>query len=187
MVVSSSNELSIRSSSTTAPLHWMNYISNSNRYRPMAAKRPINNCWLASRNRSFAIQTEHSSFSGSVTLSQPVTLMPRYTTVCGWQRIYDPKIIPDLNFMEVRMTVRDEALQAFLDAAEAAFGQFAGHGESRRSIGQIFDVLKTPGTARGRGDATACLPASRCCLCHRCQGSIAPPSDRNLPSDRASP
>ncbi|MFB8342268.1 dimethylsulfoniopropionate lyase [Brucella cytisi] len=46
------------------------------------------------------------------------------------------------------MTVRDEALQAFLDAAEAAFGQFAGHGESRRSIGQIFDALKTPGEQR---------------------------------------
>lgn len=46
------------------------------------------------------------------------------------------------------MAVRDEALQAFLVAAEAAFGHFASYGESRRSIRQIFDALNTPGEQR---------------------------------------
>ncbi|WP_026186811.1 dimethylsulfoniopropionate lyase [Ensifer sp. BR816] len=46
------------------------------------------------------------------------------------------------------MTGRSEALQLFVDAAFAAFDQFAQAPESRRSIRQIFSALEVPGAER---------------------------------------
>ncbi|PDT38821.1 MULTISPECIES: dimethylsulfoniopropionate lyase [Sinorhizobium] len=46
------------------------------------------------------------------------------------------------------MTARSEALQSFVDAASAAFDQFAQATESRGSIAQIFSALEVPGVQR---------------------------------------
>ena len=40
--------------------------------------------------------------------------------------------------------VRSDALQGFLDAASAAFGQFVGDPQGRRSVAQVFAQLKAP-------------------------------------------
>ncbi|MBX5239185.1 dimethylsulfoniopropionate lyase [Rhizobium sp. NLR22b] len=46
------------------------------------------------------------------------------------------------------MSLRNESLQHFLEAASVAFGQFARAPEARRSIGQFFAALERQGTAR---------------------------------------
>jgi len=54
------------------------------------------------------------------------------------------------------MTTRDADLQAFLDAARAAFGEFAREAASRESLGRIFSALEKPAPASGQ--AAARLP-----------------------------
>lgn len=46
------------------------------------------------------------------------------------------------------MAARSENLQSFLDAASAAYGQFANAPSSRISVSQVFAALKNPGTQR---------------------------------------
>jgi hypothetical protein len=46
------------------------------------------------------------------------------------------------------MARRSEHLQRFVDAARAAFGQFAQDPESRRSIARLFAALDSPGVER---------------------------------------
>lgn len=50
--------------------------------------------------------------------------------------------------MGAAMTRRNTVLQRFVEAAEAAFGQFALDPNARRSIGGIFKALEVPGVAR---------------------------------------
>lgn len=57
------------------------------------------------------------------------------------------------------MTNRDEALQAFVDAAHDAFAKFARNAESKRSIEQIFEALEVPGELRA--DEGKQLPVCR--------------------------
>ena len=46
------------------------------------------------------------------------------------------------------MSLRNESLQIFLDAAFVAFDQFAKAPEARRSVRQMFAALERPGAAR---------------------------------------
>ncbi|MBY5572140.1 transcriptional regulator [Rhizobium leguminosarum] len=46
------------------------------------------------------------------------------------------------------MSLRNESLQIFLDAAFVAFDQFAKAPDARRSVRQIFAALERPGAAR---------------------------------------
>ncbi|WP_454818181.1 dimethylsulfoniopropionate lyase [Labrys neptuniae] len=46
------------------------------------------------------------------------------------------------------MTQRSAALQHFVDAAKAAFGQFAQDPKARKSIAEIFSALEGPGAVR---------------------------------------
>ncbi|MEO9338462.1 dimethylsulfoniopropionate lyase [Mesorhizobium sp. SB112] len=46
------------------------------------------------------------------------------------------------------MAARSESLQSFLDAASAAYGQFASTSSSRASVSQVFAALEHPGEQR---------------------------------------
>jgi quercetin dioxygenase-like cupin family protein len=48
------------------------------------------------------------------------------------------------------MTTRDADLQAFFDAARAAFGEFAQDPASRRSLARIFAALERPAATSGQ-------------------------------------
>ncbi|APG90074.1 dimethylsulfoniopropionate lyase [Sinorhizobium americanum] len=64
------------------------------------------------------------------------------------------------------MTARSEALQLFVDAASAAFDQFAQAPASRRSIAQIFSALEVPGAQRPG-------PGSRLPVCFHLDAALA--------------
>lgn len=51
------------------------------------------------------------------------------------------------------MATRDPELQAFLDAARAAFGEVAQDGASRDSLKRIFAALENPAAASGQAGA----------------------------------
>ncbi|MBX5186134.1 MULTISPECIES: dimethylsulfoniopropionate lyase [unclassified Rhizobium] len=71
------------------------------------------------------------------------------------------------------MSLRGESLQLFVDAASAAFDQFAKAPEARRSIGQFFAALERRGAARaGEG--------SRLPVCHHLDLALA--IDTSYPS-----
>jgi hypothetical protein len=64
------------------------------------------------------------------------------------------------------MTRRSEILQSFVDAAFAAFDQFAEAPQSRRSILQIFSALEVPGVERPG-------PGSRLPACSQLETALA--------------
>ncbi|MCA1444238.1 dimethylsulfoniopropionate lyase [Ensifer sp. IC4062] len=64
------------------------------------------------------------------------------------------------------MTGRSEALQSFVDAAFAAFDQFARATESLRSIRQIFSALEVPGAERPG-------PGSRLPVCAHLEAALS--------------
>ncbi|ASY71409.1 dimethylsulfoniopropionate lyase [Sinorhizobium fredii] len=64
------------------------------------------------------------------------------------------------------MSARSEALQSFVDAAFAAYDQFAQAPESRRSVGRIFSALEESGAQRSG-------PGSRLPVCAHLDTALA--------------
>lgn len=74
------------------------------------------------------------------------------------------------------MTGRSDALQSFVDAARAAFGQFARAPESRRSIRQIFSALDHPAAERSG-------PGARLPVCLHLDAALAIETEQDLLRD----